>query len=235
MPRKYDAVFLDAQGTILLPHPSLLGIYAAAFRAAGAEINKQEVALAIRSQWTELRAAQDGAAALDTSDEITKQWWADFNARLCRGLGIPSSRTRQVVGALWQAFGEPEHWRLFPEVRQVLDELQDRGYQLGVVSNWDSRLIPICQALGVTHYARFVLASAVVGMEKPDKRIFDLALANAEVAPSQAVHVGDDYEADVIGAQRAGIDAVLLDRDGSADGRHEPTIKNLTQLLTLLD
>jgi len=77
------------------------------------------------------------------------------------------------------------------------------------------------------------VASAAVGVEKPDRRIFDLALARAGVPAHRVVHVGDDYEADVLGAQGAGIDAIHLVRDGllSQASLQIPTLQGLLDLL----
>ena len=79
----------------------------------------------------------------------------------------------------------------------------------------------------------FILASALAGVEKPDRRIFEMALSRAGVSPERAIHVGDDYEADIMGARSTGIEAVLIDRDGrSRTG--ERSIRSLTELLDLL-
>lgn len=82
---------------------------------------------------------------------------------------------------------------------------------------------------GLAQQVDLVLASAAVGVEKPDPGIFQIALARLSVALGQVVHVGDEYESDVLGAQRAGLRAVLLDRSGEA-GVCRPTISSLTQL-----
>ena len=74
------------------------------------------------------------------------------------------------------------------------------------------------------------MVSGVVGISKPNPDIFRFALADAGVNPTEAVHVGDIYEADVLGARRAGMKGVLIDRDGSQGGRDCPTISNLTEI-----
>ncbi len=231
MPR-YDAVFLDAQGTLLQAHPSVTAIYREACRLCGHRATRGEIGATLAALWREYRSATEGQKRYDTSDEITRQWWTDFNSRLFQRLGMREGQ-EQFVAALWDLFGRAENWRTFPEVEEVLVELRRRGYRLGIVSNWDSRLLPICEGLGLIGHVEFVLASAIVGVEKPDSRIFQQALSRMGVPAQRAVHVGDDYEADVEGARGAGIDAVLLDRDG----RHPtergaiPTLRDLLQIL----
>lgn len=231
--RKYDVVFLDAQGTLLRAHPSVPAIYAEVCRRSGKVVSHRQVGEAIRELWIEFRRSQEGqTAAFDTSDEATREWWAAFNTRVFHRLGMRENLDRFLEG-LWEVFGQAQNWRLYPEVQEVLAELRGRNYRLGVVSNWDSRLVSICESLGLTGHVDFILASAATGMEKPDRRIFEIALARAAVPPHRAIHVGDDYEADVLGARGAGIDALLIDRDGTspADG---PTIRSLRELLRIL-
>lgn len=230
--RRYRAVFLDAQGTLIRPYPSTVDLYREALRGSGAEVDPARIAQAVSELWTEHKRATAGQSRFDTSDEATRRWWDEFNTRLFRRL-IGDGNPAPFVAASWEIFGRPEKWRTFQEVDQVVEELRRRGYRLGVVSNWDSRLLPICQSLGLARRMDFLLASALAGVEKPDPRIFRLALATAGVSPGEAIHVGDDYEADVLGARAAGIEALLLDRGGQHEGKPE-RIGSLTELLEKL-
>lgn len=232
--RRYDLISLDAQGTLIRPRPSLSAIYQQVCGRFGRDVTADEITECSGAVWAEHRASPE-AAILDTSDDITRQWWARFNTKLFHRLGMRDN-LEGFVQALWDVFGDPDNWDLFPEVRGVLVELRGRGYRLGVVSNWDSRLLTICDRLDLSGMVDFVIASASAGMEKPDRRIFEMALAAASSSAPRAIHVGDDYVADVVGAKDAGLDAVLIDRDGR-DTSHNGTIaiRSLTGLLDLLD
>lgn len=233
MGRKYDAVFLDAQGTLLKAKPAVSAIYAGVYRRFGGDASEAAIAAAMKKQWTEYRSSVGSAvASFDTSEEITRQWWASFNRSMFRRLGMWDG-TDEFLDGLWEEFGRPENWELFPDVAEVLIELRGRGYRLGIVSNWDSRLITISMSLGLGSMTDFIIASAAAGMEKPDRRIFDLALTRAGTTAGRALHVGDDYEADILGARAAGVDAVLIDRDGDAV-RPVQTIRSFSELLTIL-
>lgn len=231
--RRFDAVLLDAQGTLLTAHPSAAAIYGDACLRLGRQIDRREIASAIRDLWAEFRRPPEAPNAVyNTSDEATRAWWANFNSQLFQRLGMEVGLER-FLEETWELFGRPESYRPYPEVAEVLAELRRRNYRLGVVSNWDSRLLSICQTLGITPHMNFVLASAAVGVEKPDRRIFEMALARAGVPPHRAIHVGDDYEADVLGAQRAGIHALHLDRDGVGPSKNG-AIRSLQELLEIL-
>lgn len=228
--RRYEAVFLDAQGTLLQAHPSVADLYLDACRRCGHDAAPAEMVAALREIWREYKRSTEGQKQYDTSEEITRQWWDDFNSRIFRRLGMQNGQG-QFLSTLWEVFGHPGNWRTFPEVDEVLAELRRRGYRLGVVSNWDSRLLPICDHLGLTEQMEFVIASALVGVEKPDRRIFQMALSRIGISSDRAIHVGDDFEADVEGARGAGITAVLLDRDGT----HPPERGGIPSLRGLLD
>jgi putative hydrolase of the HAD superfamily len=93
----------------------------------------------------------------------------------------------------------------------VLTELQKRGFSLGVISNSDGRIGSILQKCGIADVFDTIIDSHEVGVEKPDPQIFLLALDRLNTHPDQAVYVGDIYGIDVVGSERAGLRAVLLD------------------------
>lgn len=105
--------------------------------------------------------------------------------------------------------GEP--LSLVPDAEASLARLEARGIALGVISNWDASLDSILERLGLRRHFAVVLASGVVGVGKPSRKIFDLALAAVGARCDEAWHVGDDPGADAIGARRAGLSALLLD------------------------
>jgi len=113
----------------------------------------------------------------------------------------------------------------------VLSELKSRGYRLGLISNWDSRLPGILKGLGIDHFFMDVVISSLVGLEKPDSRIFLLAVERMNTSVEKAAHVGDDPLLDYNGALEAGMSPFLVDR---TDDGHEDknTITSLRQLLT---
>jgi putative hydrolase of the HAD superfamily len=92
----------------------------------------------------------------------------------------------------------------------ALARLRAAGLRLGVVSNSDGRVEEALEAAGLRRYLDVVVDSTLAGVEKPDPAIFRTALDALGVPPSQALYVGDLYDVDVIGANAAGIPAVLL-------------------------
>jgi putative hydrolase of the HAD superfamily len=122
--------------------------------------------------------------------------------------------------------------RLAPGTPEALDRLRGAGLRLGVVSNSDGRVDEALVAAGLRHRFDVVLDSALVGVEKPDPAIFRAALDALGVAPAEALYVGDLYDVDVVGARRAGMEAVLLQPDIAGPG---PDCRRFDSLTTLAD
>jgi histidinol phosphatase-like enzyme len=118
---------------------------------------------------------------------------------------------------------------LFDDVLPTLDSLADMGLTLGVVSNWDCALPRHLERLGVADRFGVICASAAVGHRKPDPGIFAVALSALDVLPGEALHVGDQHDEDVVGAQAAGVHALLIDRAPGASP-HGDVITALTQV-----
>src|SRR3954452_13485100 len=116
----------------------------------------------------------------------------------------PSRALEALMGSL--------RFQVYPDAPPVLAQLRERGVRLVVVSNWDCSLPDVLEDIGLAALVDAVVASAVVGAAKPDPRIFEAALAAAGCEPTQALHVGDSFDADIEGARRAGIPALHLDR-----------------------
>lgn len=126
-------------------------------------------------------------------------------------------------------------WRIIhDDTPSVLGALRARGFQLGVVSNADGRVPAALAAAGLAEHFAVVIDSHLVGLEKPDPRIFRLALDACGATPAEALFIGDIYEIDIVGARNAGMTALLLDPLGLYEGVDCERIDKLGRLLELL-
>ena len=155
-----------------------------------------------------------------------------------KGLGV-QEHVEQIAWELLQS----EHSlfaasaaTLYDDAIPTLEHLRDAGFKLAIVSNWDTPLDPLTERLGIAHYFDAITAShdARVKSAKPDPHIFNYTLAKVGVSAAEVVHVGDTYEADIVGARNAGIRPILIDRDGSQVGKWGETIRSLSELPGLL-
>lgn len=145
--------------------------------------------------------------------------------RACRHDLLLDDLERLLLGSL--------HFHLLPAAAECLASLTARGVKLAVVSNWDCSLVEVLEGLSIRRYFVHVAASAVVGAEKPDPRIWQEALAVLGTRPEETWHVGDEPEADLAGALRCGLQPILVGEAAAPAG--VPRLASLAELPSLLD
>ena len=101
---------------------------------------------------------------------------------------------------------------------------------MGIISNASHKLPAGLKRLGIESYFETVTYSYAVGAEKPDPRIFQAALESMGIQPRQAAHVGDNVEADVEGAARAGLTPMLIDRKGAHADAQGIVLRDLREI-----
>jgi putative hydrolase of the HAD superfamily len=225
------AVLLDAGYTLLRVRPSTGHHYAETGRlVAGFDADPSAYDRAFRR----VMAASAGdlfAPAPVVDDAFEHDRWRRFTARLYREMGVPDHHER-----LWRrletVFTDPRCWEPFPDTRPLLGELARRGVPAAVVSNWSTHLRPILEHHDLLESLAALVTSCEVGVEKPDPRIFALALDALQVDAAQAIHVGDSLPADVEAARAVGIRPLLIDRDGRHP-EHPDRIESLLDILNI--
>jgi putative hydrolase of the HAD superfamily len=217
------AVFLDAGGTLIhLDRGFILKTL------ADQGIAKDEAAFLIADQ----SAREQRAAAIRSGEVIDDaSSWRIYAARLLQLLEATGDAAEGVSAAIREKHRAGTLWtHVEPGTPETLAELKKRGYTLGVVSNADGRVESFLRYAGLTDYLDFVVDSGKVGVEKPNPRIFEIALERAGAKADEVVHVGDVYEVDVLGARAAGIDAILLVSSGAAAPSDVKVIRSFPEL-----
>jgi len=230
---RVEAVFFDAGNTILYPDPPVGQVYADALREAGVRVSAVEVAGRFRETFGRL-SRERSRAALRCGGPATagKQWWRRIVWDCFEPYG-PLEGFEELFEGLWDYFAGADAWRVYPDVLPTFEALRARGLRLGLISNWDVRLDAILKGLGLDEWLDHVVISHQVGVEKPHPAIFRRALALCGLKPGQALHVGDSYAEDVVGARAIGMRAVWLCRDGEAGNQADvdmPVIRSLDEL-----
>jgi putative hydrolase of the HAD superfamily len=218
-----EIVFFDAGETLLRPEPSVGRVYARAGRGYGLDATPEDIETTFRAVF---------AAKKRHSIPLEREWWRQVVADTFAPFGVPSD-PKALFDELCEHFALATSWSLYPEAIETVEALRDRGYRTGLISNWDDRLAGILEGLGLADLLEPMIVSCDVGVEKPDPRIFRIALDRAQVAPERALMVGDNREADIEGARAVGMNAVLVDHHamGASDGR---MINGLSGLLDFL-
>ena len=125
---------------------------------------------------------------------------------------------------------------LFDDVVPALTHLKELGLILGLISNVDRDITPLYQQLGLPNWLQLIVTSQEVGFTKPHPKIFQAALKQAGVKPSEAIYVGDQYQYDIVGANEAGMRGILLDRsDLFEEITDSPRIRSLSQVAEYLN
>lgn len=144
--------------------------------------------------------------------------WALFMEQLLTYAGLEAQTARALVPTLRAAHDAVNLWRRVPETtRAALGRLNDAGVALGIVSNSEGQLEALFDHLALSQYFRVIIDSGREGVQKPDPEIFHRALRRMSFTPEEALYVGDIPDVDVVGARRAGMDAVLIDPLGQFD------------------
>lgn len=169
------------------------------------------------------------------SGEETEEAYRQLDAMIFRVLfpdqtAQEADRVSALTRSQWPAVARTVPLELYPDAIPALERLSRDGYVLGLVSNAPPDTAKTIESLGLSRYIPIIVVSGVVGVSKPNPEIFRIALREARVQPTQAVHVGDIYEADVLGARNAGIKGLLIDRDGSQPARDCPRLRRLSEI-----
>lgn len=225
IPAGTKAVFFDAAGTVLLPNPGAVTVYAAAAERYGLPNDVS----AIRSR---LIAAFRDEDTLDersgwiTGEDRERDRWRTIVERTLPGA------PRECFEELYQHFADPNAWGVPVDAPDVFEELHQRGIRLGLASNYDSRLESVVAGRPeLAPLAAHVVISSRLGVRKPGLGFFHRVVELAQCDAQEVLLVGDDYGNDYVGAIRAGLQAVLLD----PANRHPEVSSRVAKLAQLLD
>ena len=222
------AVLLDAAGTLIDVASPIGDTYSRLARDFGGDLDPDTLTAGFRAAFAETSPmAFPGRRGADL-DRAERGWWRALVERVTGAAGgVPEFDA--YFDRLYAHYADAQAWRAYLEVPTVLAALRERGVALAVVSNFDSRLPPLLDALGLAAFFDAVVCSGEAGAAKPHGAIFDHALATLGVDASEALHVGDNCEADYDGARAAGINALLVDRSSTAS--RAGTILDLSGIL----
>ena len=229
------AIFFDFYNTLAGFWPPLDEIQQASCRELGLGVTKK----AIRQGYTladEFMSRENAERPLaERSQEERDLFFAEYEKLILKGAGLDVSN--RLAEQVWQiAVQVPKEFVLFEDVLPALELLKKRGVTLGVISNLRQDMDALCKRLGLDPYLDFCVTSVAAGAEKPHPPIFQAALKQAQVGPSEAMHVGDQHQADTQGAKAVGIIPVLLDREGWYEQVSDCTrISSLSELDELLE
>ena len=202
---RFDAIWFDAGGVLVLPDPTVLGPLLAYFGGVD-DIERH-------------RRAHYAAMARKSAQGATEMDWREYDVAYVTSVGVSAAdvdMAAEVLGRTRTAL----LWRWpIPESLEALAALDATGVPLGVVSNASGQIEAVLARSGVCQVGpgegvamRCVVDSTVVGVAKPDPAIFDYALVHFPgMARDRIAYVGDSVTMDIGGATAAGLHPILLD------------------------
>jgi putative hydrolase of the HAD superfamily len=205
--RGVKALLFDFGGTLAFLDYELL---AREFSRPGRKLD----ALALEYAEYEGRATLDRFMTGDRTDDVNGGY-AQFFRGWMHAAGIPDEEILELGARFQQIHREATLWRVVrPGTFEALEQLKSQGFKLAVVSNAEGQVESDAKRFGLAGFFDTMVDSHVVGVAKPDPRIFHIALQRLGIGPHEARFAGDIYSIDMVGARAAGIEAALIDQHG---------------------
>lgn len=222
------AVIFDAGNTVMFIN---YGVVAEAMQAEGCDVDET----AVREAEYRARVSIDPMLARRNCTE-KPEIFETYMRCVCEGVGLHwGAAAERALRRIAEYNRQHNLWNQpNPQAHAVLQTLHGHGLALGMISNsngWVERLVT---ESGLRPYFQFVLDSRVIGVEKPDPRIFQIALERAGISPAEALYIGDLYSIDVVGSRAAGMRAILLDPAGLWDHVDCPRARDLSEAADLV-
>lgn len=163
----------------------------------------------------------------------TPDFWREFDSHVMDRLGIQNHR-EALMETLDRMIHQASVGELYPDTLPTLTALRAQNSPLGIISNHNDALPGILDYHNIRRFFQTVTYSQEAGAEKPDRRVFDLALKRSNCAPDEAVYVGDSWNADYLGASRVGMRAIWLNRRKDPPPETCEMASDLREILALL-
>jgi 2-haloalkanoic acid dehalogenase type II len=222
------AVTIDALGTLVHMQPPGPHLREELRARAGVEVSEEQATAGFAAEIRYYLAHHLEGGDAESLDRLRDR---------CAGVLRDALGIEQVeLGAVREAMLAALHFEAFADAAPALEELRSRDVRVVAASNWDSSLPQVLERTGLAGLLDGVVSSAAAGAAKPDARLFQAALELAQVAPEQALHVGDRPENDIDGARAVGMRAALIAREGEPPPLPDgvPVIATLAELPPLV-
>jgi putative hydrolase of the HAD superfamily len=211
-----QVIFLDAVGTLFGVRGSVGQIYSELASKYGVSCPPEILDRHFYAAFKTSPPCVFPGVSLDDIPQLEYQWWKAINQQTFTAAGVweQFSDFDAFFDELYQYFTTSAAWEIYPDVIVALEQWQQAGIPLGVLSNFDSRLYAVLKVLDLAQYFSTVTISTEVGAAKPQPEIFTAALNKHQSNPADAWHIGDSHGDDYLGASAVGMTAIWIDSPG---------------------
>ncbi len=215
-PNGIKTILFDLDGTLRHNLPTGGEVFSGQMVSLGLPVTKDDRLRSLRWEHEYWAGSSELVTDLETYEENSPDFWLNYSRRQLMSFGAAELRAQElapVISKYMWDFYKPDSVPT-PESQTVLADLKNAGFKLGVVSNRERPFVEELEKIGLSQFFEFSLAGGEIRMYKPEPGIFETALQRLGSHAHEAVYVGDNYFADVVGARRAGLRPVLFDPDG---------------------
>lgn len=204
---KPQVIFLDAVGTLFGVKNSVGSVYVEVASHFGVEAEAETLDLAFYQCFKATPALAFAEVDHDRVSKLEFAWWKNLAHQTFERAGLLAQFTDfdAFFGELYRVFATADPWFLYPDTLPALNYWQAQGIELGIISNFDSRIFAVLEALGLRDFFQSITISSLTGVAKPDRKIFEAALGKHHCLPAQAWHLGDSPKEDVEGSRAVGM------------------------------
>lgn len=211
-------IFFDAMGTLFDLKTSVGEIYQQYALKYGVKADAKLINQAFIQSFKSAPplAFSSGELAIIKQQEFI--WWRNVVAKTFSQIGVLEkfSNFADFFAEVYLYFSTKDPWYIFPDTINSLNKWRNLKVQLGIISNFDSRLINLLNILNLSQFFTSITISSLAGVAKPDPNIFNIALDKHNIIAQQAWHIGDSLIEDYQGAENAGISPFWLNRKASS-------------------
>ena len=207
------AIFFDWFNTLANYEPARENLHSQALKEYGFEVSPDKVLPAVLEGDAYFFEENTNSPVAKRTPEEQAEIWIRYESIIVSKSGVKADResVTKVMNRVGELF-KVAKWTLFDDALPTLEALKKQRFIIGVLSNFNKDMNSLFRELKLEPYLNFAVTSKEVGADKPNPLIFQTALQRAGVDASEAVHVGDQYKIDVLGARGVGINPILIDR-----------------------
>ncbi len=212
---KPKVIFLDAVGTLFGVEGSVGKAYAHIAQRFGVEADATALNQAFFQEFKKAPAMAFPGLEPTQIPAQEYEWWRAIAHNTFQAVGQREQFAdfEAFFEELYRYFAGAEPWFIYPDTFHSLERWKAQDIELGVISNFDSRIFTVLDSLALSDFFSSVTLSTEVGAAKPDAQIFQAALAKHHCSPAEAWHVGDSFQEDYEGARAVGMRGIWLRRN----------------------
>ena len=224
-------IFFDAVGTLFKVKGSVGDIYANVAKNYGVKLSANDLNDSFKTVFKNAPPLCFPGVSPKNLFVYEKNWWQNLVEKIIPINTFSSNdQFNEFFETLFNVFAKGSSWELFPDTHPTLNGLKEIGIRMGIISNFDSRLLKILDELKISTFFEKVICSTKIGFAKPQLEIFQKAMPN-DLTPDQIAMVGNELKIDILPANQFQMSGIWLNRKGYPTKEIPNQIRSLTELL----